>query len=140
MTEEVKETPQEQGDKITKRYEQNLKKLVALFRGEKAFKKGKVPNTDIQLIIEELTKERKEELVKEFKLKAAALLDKKVQFDKFVKQKEEELKNALNNKKKEFSEEMEECFKLVESIDNIVKSYSETFESISKPEETPSQN
>lgn len=31
---------------------------------------------------------------------------------------------------------MEECFKLVESIDNIVKSYSETFESISKPEES----
>lgn len=50
--EEVKETPQEQGDKITKRYEQNLKKLVALFRGEKAFKKSKIPNTDIQLIIE----------------------------------------------------------------------------------------
>jgi hypothetical protein len=132
--EEVKENPQEQNDKINKQYEANLKRLVALFNGDKAFKKPKVNNSDVQSIIEELTKERKEELVKQFKEKASKLLIKKVEFDQFVKQKEEELKQALNNKKKEFSKEMEECFKLIESIDNIVKEYSATFEEISKPE------
>lgn len=133
MENEVKElTPQEQGDKVAKRYETNLKKLVALFGGEKSLKTSKIKNTEVNAIIEELTKERKENLVKEFKTKAAALLDRKVEFDKFIKQEEEKFKQAINNKKKEFSQEMEDCFKIVESIDNLTKEYAETFENLNK--------
>ena len=125
---------QQEGDKVSKQFDGNIKKLVALFNGEKAFKKAKVANSDIKTIIEELTKEKKEALVKEFKEKASKLLTSKVEFDKFVVQKEKELKDAIVNKKKDFNKEMSDCFQLVESIDNLTAEYSKSFESLNKEE------
>lgn len=121
---------QQEGDKVSKKFDGNIKKLVALFNGDKAFKKAKVANSDIKSIIEELTKEKKEALIKEFKDKASKLLTSKVEFDKFVSQKEKELKEAIVNKKKEFNKEMEDCFQLVENIDNLASDYAKSFESL----------
>jgi Rps23 Pro-64 3,4-dihydroxylase Tpa1-like proline 4-hydroxylase len=123
---------QQEGDKVSKKFDGNIKKLVALFNGDKAFKKAKVANSDIKTIIEELTKEKKEALVKEFKEKASKLLTSKVEFDKFVSQKEKELKEAVVNKKKDFNKEMEDCFQLIENIDNLAADYSKSFESLNK--------
>ena len=122
---------QQEGDKISKKFDGNIKKLVALFNGDKAFKKAKVPNSDIKTIIEELTKEKKEGLVKEFKEKASKLLTSKVEFDKFVTQKEKELKEAIVNKKKDFNKEMDDCFQLIENIENLTSEYLKSFESLS---------
>ena len=127
---------QQEGDKVSKKFDGNIKKLVALFNGEKAFKRPKVANSDIKTIIEELTKEKKEGLVKEFKEKAAKLLTSKVEFDKFVSQKEKELKEAIVNKKKDFNKEMEDCFQLIESIDGLTADYSKAFEGLNKEEES----
>jgi ribosome recycling factor len=129
------ENQQEQGDKISKKFDSNVKKLVALFSGEKAFKQPKVLNSELNSVIEELTKERKEELIKAFKAKATALLNSKVAFDKFVKEEEGKLKNAVNNKKKEFNTEMEECFKMVENIELLTQQYAETFKSMNSTTE-----
>lgn len=134
---EQKQENGESGDKVSKRFDQNVKKLIALFSGEDAFKKEKVSNSEISTIIAELTKEKKEALIKTFKEKATKLLTSKVEFDRFVDQKKKEMEQAITNKKKEFNNEMEECFKLVENIDNLQKDYQSSFDSLNqKPEET----
>lgn len=122
MEEKEKEQQQDSG-KIEKKFQENLSKLMGLLKGNEQVFKEKVPNEDMDLIIEELIKERKEKTIEEFKKKASNILDKKVEFDKFVKQKESELKSAINNKRKEFSKEMEDCFNLVENINSLHQQY-----------------
>jgi molecular chaperone GrpE (heat shock protein) len=117
------ETPQEGSDKVAKQYEANIAKLVALMSGSQVFKKPKVKTGDVAAIIEELVAERTENIKKEFKEKASKLIDAKVEFDKFVKQKEKEFQDAITNKKKEFNKEMDSVFGLLESIDEIKKNY-----------------
>ena len=129
---------QGEGEKISKKFDANIKKLVAMFSGEKAFKSAKVPNSELNAVIEELTKERKEELIKAFKTKATGLLNSKVTFDKFVKEEEQKVKNAINNKKKEFNKEMEECFKMIENIESLTKEYTATFQSMNPEDEKSS--
>ncbi len=138
MSEESNVQPngQEQNDKESKKFDSNIKKLVALFKGEKAFKKPRIPNSDISTIIEELTKETKEKLVKDFKEKASKLLTSKVEFDKFVIAKQKEMDTAIQNKKKEFNKEMEECFQIIENIDNLTKDYANSFNSLNKEDKT----
>ena len=117
------ETPQEGNDKVAKQYEANIAKLVALMSGPQVFKKPKVKAGDVAAIIEELVAERTDSIKKEFKEKASKLIDAKVEFDKFVKQKEKEFQDAITNKKKEFNKEMDSVFGLLESIDEIKKNY-----------------
>lgn len=123
MEEEVK--PQEGGEagKVDKRFAANMQRLVAIFKGETAFKKVSIPNAESAAIIEELMSEEREAAKKSFKEKAARLIKSKVEFDKFVKQKEKELQDAITNKKKEFNKEMEECFSLLENIDKLKEDY-----------------
>lgn len=124
--EEVKtgeETQEQQNDKVSKKFEQDFKKLVALLGGEKNLKKTNVPNDELGGIVEELLKERREDFIKEFKSKAKALLDKKLEFDKEVRKAEDDLKKTVIAKKKEFSEKMKDVFGMVENINEIEKSY-----------------
>ncbi len=126
------EQQNQDGDKVAKKFDQNIKKLVALFNGEKAFKKTKVGNSEVSGIIAELTKERKESFIKDFKERAGKLLTSKVEFDKFVTTKQKELDQAISNKKKEFNKEMDDCFQIVENIDNLQKDYMKSFEDLNK--------
>jgi hypothetical protein len=125
MEEEVKQPQQEGGEagKVEKRFTANMQKLVAIFKGEGAFKKVSIPNGESAAIIEELMAEERELAKKSFKEKAAKLIKSKVEFDKFVKQKEKELQDAIVNKKKDFNKEMEECFSLLENIDKLKEEY-----------------
>lgn len=125
--EKVVETPEQQNDKVSKQFDANFKKLVALLGGDKALKKTSVPNDELGNIVEDLLKERREEFVKDFKSKAKELLDKKIEFDKEVKKAEEEFKNKVTNKKKEFSEKMKGLFSMVENIQEVEKSYYSSF-------------
>ncbi len=119
----TQETPEQQNDKVTKQFDANFKKLIALLGGEKSLKKINVPNDELGTIVEDLLKERREEFVKDFKAKAKSLLDKKLDFDKEVKKAEEDFKKTVINKKKEFSDKMKEIFNMVENIQEIEKSY-----------------
>ncbi len=123
MEEIQQETPEQQNDKVTKQFDANFKKLIALLGGEKSLKKINVPNDELGTIVEDLLKERREEFVKDFKVKAKSLLDKKLDFDKEVKKAEEDFKKTVINKKKEFSDKMKEIFNMVENIQEIEKSY-----------------
>ena len=125
MEEEVKQPQQEGGEsgKVDKQFTANIQKLVAIFKGDGAFKKVSIPNAESAAIIEELMAEEREEAKKSFKEKAAKLIKSKVEFDKFVKQKEKELQDAITNKKKEFNKEMNECFSLLENVDKLKEDY-----------------
>lgn len=130
---EVKqETPEQQNDKVSKQFEANFKKLVALLGGEKALKKISVPNDELGGVVEDLLKERREDFIKEFKSKAKSLLDKKIEFDKEVKKAEEEFKNKVAQKKREFSEKMKELFGMVENMQEIEKSYYQSLKETSE--------
>lgn len=119
----TEETQEQVNDKVSKKFDADFKKLLALLGGEKNLKKVSVPNDDLGNIVEELLKERREEFIKDFKSKAKGLLDKKLEFDKEVKKAEDELKAKVISKKKEFSEKMKEVFGMVENINEIEKSY-----------------
>jgi hypothetical protein len=126
------ETPQQKNDKITKEFDKNFKKLVALMGGSDKMKKPIVPNDNVGKIVEELLKERIEEKVKEFKDMAKSLLDKKINFDKETKKAEEEFKKTVIQKKKEFTDEMKKVFNIVEDISEIEKSYYEGIKDATK--------
>ncbi len=121
--EKQQDTPEQQNDKVSKQFDANFKKLIALLGGEKNLKKVNVPNDELGSVVEDLLKERREEFIKDFKSKAKAVLDKKIEFDKEVRKAEEALKNTVIAKKKEFSEKMKEVFSMVENIQEIEKSY-----------------
>lgn len=127
---------QEQGseDKVGKQFDSNFKKLIALLGGEAAFRKVKIDNDETSTLVEELLKERKAEKLIEFKDKAKKLLDKKVEFDKEVKKAEEEFKNKVNTKKKEFTEEMKSLFNIVENIDELQKNYYNSIKEVQEEE------
>ena len=121
---------QQEGDKVSKQFDQNFKKLISLLGGESAFKKPTVPNSEVGGIVEELIKEKREEVIKQFKEGAKNLLNKKIEFDKECKKAEVQLKNTIIAKKKEFSDEMKKVFSLVENMQEIEKSYYSSIEEV----------
>lgn len=130
MAEATEPEKTEQGgegqDKVEKQFNAAYSKLVALLGGERNMRKSKVPKDNIGKIVDELVAEKRDAAVKAFKEQAVQLLDKKVEFEKEVKKIEEECKNKVNAKRKEFTEEMQKLFKLVDGIEQIEKSYYET--------------
>lgn len=129
--------PQGGEDKISKQFEANFRKLVALMGGKNNLKRVSVPSGDVGTIVEDLLKERREEKIKEFKTKAKEILEKKLNFDKDVKKAEDDLKNTVNAKKKEFSEEMQKLFSFVDDISAVEKSYYQSMKEIAEPSSDP---
>lgn len=110
-------------DKVTKQYEANIKKLVALIGGKENFPKSNIPSGEIGEIVTSLLAERKKGKIEEFKKKANEILDKKVEFDKAVRKEETEFKNKVSAKKKEFNEELLKLFAFVDDIKALEESY-----------------
>jgi len=122
MTEEV-QNQQNDNDKVSKQFDANFSKLVALLGGQSIFKRPKVSNSEVSALVEELVAEQKEAVIVQFKEKARAILKKKTEFDKEIKIAEENLKKLVVQKKKEFSEEMKGLFGIVENIQEIENQY-----------------
>lgn len=97
MSEEIKDQ-QEQGNKVKKQFDKNFTTLVALMRGEANMRKPKVPNGDVQDIVEQLIAERREEVIMEFKTKAKAAIEEKIKFDQEVKKAREECEKVITEK------------------------------------------
>lgn len=117
-----------QEEKSSIQFESNLKKLLALTNEIKA--ESKLPNDDVGLIIKEIVKERKIEKINQFKKDVSSLLLKKIEFDKECKKLEEDYKNTVIKKKKEFSEEMQKLFSNVENINKIEEEYYQTLKGV----------
>ena len=138
MSQEVEEqrvlTPEEnlnkESKKIKENYEKAMGNLVAIFKGENnlAITK-KIPNSDIDTLINEVLKEEVEEKKKDFKERAKKLMKSKVAYEQFIKQKEQEFRKAKDEKTKEFTKEANELIGIVESIGTLQQQYLESLTS-----------
>lgn len=121
---EAQQQPQEnQDNKVVKEFNKGMKKLVALFGGEQAFARTSVPNDGLGNVVEELLRERRQQMIDKFKEEAKIIIDKKIELDREIKKAEEELKQKITAKKKEFNEKMKTLFAMVENINTVESSY-----------------
>ncbi len=123
------EKAKQENGKVAKRFEENTKKLLAVFNGEgnvKNLSNRKLRKDTLTIAIEELTKEMSEEKIKAFKEKAKAILVKKVEFDKFRVEQQKLMDQAVLNKMKEFNKDMDECFNLIADIETIKNDYKQS--------------
>ena len=121
---------QQDGGKDAKRFDQNLKKFMSLFSGKANPFKNKIPNSEVSGFFDEMLEENRQEVIERFKVKGKALILKKVQFDKFVKEEQAKTEKAILEKKKEFSKEMEALFQEMESIDELAKGVADVIDDI----------
>lgn len=121
--EENKQNQQQEGGKIKKKFEESIKKLQAVMGNPNWYKQPKIGQDELPELIRRLTANKKEELYRKFEEAAITLIEKKIAFDKAVKQKEKEFNDAVEAKMKEFQGDMDAMFNLIEQIDNITKDY-----------------
>ena len=111
-------------------FEKNMKKAIALFKGEELFSKSKIDNDVASSIVDELFLERKEQMRADFKATLRELLSKKIEHDKYIKKMEDDLKKATAEKNKEFNEVLKKIFKDVEDINEIERAYTATLTNV----------
>jgi predicted nucleic acid-binding protein len=120
-------------NKEAKNYEQNMKKLVAIVGGkENIYPLKRVDNNVVGELVAELLKEQKDELAKNIKVELKGLLDKKVQLEKEVRAKEEELKKLSQQKQKEFNDACAKVFSKIENINKLEEDYNKTLGDVVK--------
>jgi hypothetical protein len=121
---ENKDQQGQDNNKVEKKYNENVSKLTAMFKGNQDIvRKKKIKNSALDVAIDELLEEETKSRVETFKIKAKKLLQSKVEFDKFVSEQQKQMEQAILNKKKEFNKEMDDCFQLVENLEEMKKSY-----------------
>ena len=128
---QVSATPEEnlnkESKKIKDNYDKAMNNLVAIFKGENNLAvTKKIPNSEIDTLINEVLKEEVEEKKKDFKEKAKKLMKSKVAYEQFIKQKEQEFQKAKDEKTKEFTKEANELIGIVESIGTLQQQYLES--------------
>lgn len=120
-------TPQENQDKIVKNFESNMKRLVGVLGGEELLtNSSKVKKDTVELIVENLLKDRKEKLELDIKNDLSTLLDKHVTLKKSIADKKKELKDLENSKMKEFNDACNKLFNKVQDIEQLEKDYYES--------------
>lgn len=118
------QNPEEDKNKVSKEYEKNIKRLIAVVGGDtNIYGPKRVPNDTLGTLVEELLKERKEKLAVDVKVELSALLDKKVAMDKEIKAKEDEFAKLKQQKQKEFNEAAKKVFGKVEGIEQLERDY-----------------
>ena len=114
--------------KTQKSYETAMNNAFALMKGDKNFKVvSKIPNDEVDKLIEELTKEQVEEKREEFKTKMKALFKKRVEFENLIEQKTKEFNGVITGKMKEFTKEVSEVVNIIQDINQIRASYLQAF-------------
>ena len=131
IEEQVSATPGEnlnkESKKIKDNYDKAMNNLVAIFKGESNLAvTKKIPNSEIDTLINEVLKEEVEEKKKDFKERAKKLMKSKVAYEQFIKQKEQEFQKAKDEKTKEFTKEANELIGIVESIGTLQQQYLES--------------
>lgn len=114
---------QDNGNKVRRKFDESLKMVQAILGRPDWFKNPKVGKDELPELLHRLTSNKKEELFKKFEAAAISLIEKKLAFDKSVKQKEQEFNKAVEDKMKEFQVDMDAMFALIDQIQNITKDY-----------------
>lgn len=109
--------------KIENAYKDANNKALSILKG-KAFKPlTKIPNDSIEELMEEFFGDKIKEKREEFKTKFSKVLEDKIAFDNFIKQKQTEFANLVFNKKKEFTKTINDAVGIIEGIDDMKKAY-----------------
>lgn len=120
---------QNNGDKVQKAFDANIKKLIAVLGGkENLFPTKKIPSDSVGNLVDEMLKEQKVELAKNVKINLKEILDKKVILDKALKEEESKLAKLKEAKMKEFNDA---CLKVLNSIADIDKLEQNYYSSLS---------
>lgn len=133
MEENKVENQQENSDKVTKEFDNNIKQLSVLLNGEKNIRAGRaVKNDAVKQLVIELLAERNKAGQEALKAEIITLLDSKVEMDKAFKAKEEELKKLKESKLKEFNEKAKKIFSKVEDMKQLTIDYESSLKGIDK--------
>ena len=104
-----------------------MSNLVAIFKGESKLETSKkIPNSEIDSLIQEVLQEEVDTKKADFKERAKKLLKSKVAYEQFIKQKEQEFQKVKDEKTKEFTKEANELIGIVESIGTLQQQYLES--------------
>jgi hypothetical protein len=122
----MSEQAKDEKGKVKKLFDANLKKLTAVLGGESLFRVPKADGPTTMLAIAELVKEEKEQLTKELIAEARNMIREKRDFDKFVKQQQQELNKKVEEKQKQFNEKCKALWGKIADITNIEKDYYST--------------
>lgn len=115
------------------KFHTNMKRLVALFGGQETFKQSKVEGgSELKELVATLVKDEKEALKEDFLKKAKAIIQRKRDFDKFVKGEIAKMEKVVEAKQKEFNEEMEAVFNIVTKVETIESEYYSTLKDLNK--------
>lgn len=128
------------GNKDAEKFKKNYEKFMTLMSGKGNVFKNKVPNSQVDDVIEEMLEENRVAAKEAFKTKGKALLLKKVEFDKFIKAQEAATAKAILEKQKEFNTEIEALFNEIENIDSLAASMASVLKEVggaATKEETP---
>lgn len=134
MSTEVLETQETQeqvlgkeSQKVQNNYKKAMSDLVAIFKGESKLETSKkIPNSEIDSLIQEVLQEEVDTKKADFKERAKKLLKSKVAYEQFIKQKEQEFQKVKDEKTKEFTKEANELIGIVESIGTLQQQYLES--------------
>jgi hypothetical protein len=129
----MSEEQQQEKGKEGKKYADNIQKLISLLSGEDLLTKSRIPNGDVQIAMAELVKEEKTARVSTIKEATKSLIKKKTEFDVFQKQERAKFERAVEDKQKEFNQEANKIFSMIEDIKQIEEDYLATLTSAATP-------
>lgn len=128
--EDQQENGQQQGkskeSKIRKKFNNALNGLTRILGGQFLYKPNTLVPNEVQEAVKEMAREEKEKLVKTFKEKCVALIQKKKEHDKHVAKLFAEAKQKEEQNMEGFIKEANDLFKLVKDIYGIEKDYYDT--------------
>lgn len=127
---ENQQQDQNSGDKISKRYDEIVLKVVSVLNGNKdvLFKPLKIANTEVSDIVQELFKEETEEKKVNFKKKMKEGITLHVNFVREEKKLRKEVEEAVSKKKQEIIKYFEDVLKEVEDINSLHRDFLQSLE------------
>ena len=115
---------QEEESKVERKFTAALDKLIAIVNGKENLKLNrKLPKNQVSKLVTDLFAEETEATYNSIKVSLKELLKQYTDMLKLVRQKEQELKKAENEKKEEFVKAATAIFDRIENIGDLEKSY-----------------
>ena len=115
---------QEEESKVERKFAAALDKLIAIVNGKENLKLNrKLPKNQVSKLVTDLFAEETEATYNSIKVSLKELLKQYTDMLKLVRQKEQELKKAENEKKEEFVKAATAIFDRIENIGDLEKSY-----------------
>lgn len=124
--------------KESKKYTDNINKLVALLNGNDLLTRSRMPNGEVFTAMQELVKEEKAFRIATVKEDIKILIKKKMEFDTLHKQKKAEFEKAIEEAQKSFNQEANKIFSKIEDIKEIEEKYLATLTSTSNSDSSAS--